>query len=320
MQNVGNIDVNGVLYAIEDAEARGVMSGRNLLHNWDFRNPVNQRGQNEYISSGLIYSIDRWVIGSYQDNAKLQIMTEGSGRFIRFFRHSNLFNPPFRQTLEHPGLFLGKTVTLSAVVRSQTTAGLQILGVVGRIVPNWTLVSRTFTLESTGEITIAQFLEGLSTVGDHIDIQAVKLELGPVSTLANDPPMDFGRELAICQRYQLGGFSSYTAIRARSLYPSTITFQFFIPQSLRGNPRFVPQFGVGNLDVAVEIYNFARIGGNVFGGLNSIVGASVINSLLSNLTEFIHIDGNLRLTFNLPNHNLTDPVFGFRGVIFDANL
>ena len=35
----------------------------------------------------------------------------------------------------------------------------------------------------------------------YIDIRRVKLELGSVSTLQNDPPQDYGEELRKCQRY-----------------------------------------------------------------------------------------------------------------------
>ena len=36
---------------------------RNLLHNRDFRNPVNQQGQSSYtIASPLGYTVDKWLV------------------------------------------------------------------------------------------------------------------------------------------------------------------------------------------------------------------------------------------------------------------
>ena len=37
--------------------------------------------------------------------------------------------------------------------------------------------------------------------GYSFNIVAIKLELGSVSTLANDPPADYGEQLALCQCY-----------------------------------------------------------------------------------------------------------------------
>lgn len=41
----------------------GQVSGENLLHNWDFRNPVNQRGVSGTVSSAG-YFYDRWKLVS----------------------------------------------------------------------------------------------------------------------------------------------------------------------------------------------------------------------------------------------------------------
>lgn len=42
----------------------------NLLDNSDFTNPVNQRGQTEYLGSG--YSIDRWACNSMACDLSIQ--------------------------------------------------------------------------------------------------------------------------------------------------------------------------------------------------------------------------------------------------------
>ncbi|MCL2665388.1 MAG: hypothetical protein FWE82_07235, partial [Defluviitaleaceae bacterium] len=50
----------------------GRIGGVNLLHNWDFRNPVNQRGLAEYASEG--YTVDRWRISG---KGKIVIANDG---------------------------------------------------------------------------------------------------------------------------------------------------------------------------------------------------------------------------------------------------
>ena len=43
-----------------DNAAHGGIYRKNLLHNWDFRNPVNQRGFTSTTNAG--YTIDRWQL------------------------------------------------------------------------------------------------------------------------------------------------------------------------------------------------------------------------------------------------------------------
>ena len=54
-----------------------VHSNKNLLDNWDFTNPVNQRGQTSYTVSGgdasRIYTVDRWALGNNSTKNKLVI-------------------------------------------------------------------------------------------------------------------------------------------------------------------------------------------------------------------------------------------------------
>jgi hypothetical protein len=45
------------------------MVNPNLLDNWYFGNPVNQRGQTEYTAAG--YTIDRWRVPSAQETVKI---------------------------------------------------------------------------------------------------------------------------------------------------------------------------------------------------------------------------------------------------------
>lgn len=44
------------------------LTGRNLLDNWYFVNPINQRGLDSYANSSGLYGIDRWKILSGLSN------------------------------------------------------------------------------------------------------------------------------------------------------------------------------------------------------------------------------------------------------------
>ena len=107
------------------------------------------------------------------------------------------------QPIEFPEMYLGKVVTLSV----WTPAG--IFTSTGRIPDSFPSSGTAFFNIRLDHIFIFRIILGPNSlqvrfssgnVGS-IDIIATKLELGPVSTLANDPPPDFGTELLKCQRF-----------------------------------------------------------------------------------------------------------------------
>ena len=177
------------------------------MHNWDFRNPVNQRGLWEYGGpSGLMYTIDRWaLILSGANSARLNvtdggiILTNITGGWRTFF-----------QVVEHSHLYAGLDLTFSVDVDSTIhswTGNVGDISVDGYIIgfptipgTNWSpLIQKTNSqLRVVIRGTVAETC---------ITLRRVKLELGTVSTLANDPPMDFGRELAVCQRFYEKSYS-----------------------------------------------------------------------------------------------------------------
>lgn len=174
------------------AEAQSGWSNPNLLDNWYFADPINQRGQTEYDGAG--YGIDRWVHGKYtlQDGG----LDLNAGMMY--------------QRRPHSSALLGKTVTFS-VLRAD-----------GRSASYTFTVARgsAGSIESEGLVLDAGSDEGSGTVYVGIGISgsgparliAAKLELGPVQTLAlqdtderwtlNDAPPDQAVEMAKCQRYQ----------------------------------------------------------------------------------------------------------------------
>ena len=180
------------------------LSNPNLLDNWYFGNPVNQRGQTSYTDVG--YGIDRWFMYSGAlkiQNGIIELSASSSGG-------------TFEQKIENPKRFAGKTVTLSVLgKRSKASWYITVRqdGVYRNIslsiTNSFACASVTFVADSTlsNELAIAFACWDESDVAE---IKAAKLELGSQQTLAhqdadgnwvlNEIP-DYGEQLARCQRY-----------------------------------------------------------------------------------------------------------------------
>ena len=165
-------------------------SNPNLLDNWYFGNPVNQRGQTSWTNpSDWQYSIDRWQI---TPSSVVTLTDDGI-----------TITADFHQGLEKGRLEFGRTYTFS------------VLSSDGR------LGKHTFVLTSDTDINIGFgfgyfvcYLSGNNVwfriYGDGSTYKAAKLELGSQQTLAhqdadgnwvlNEIP-DYGEQLARCQRY-----------------------------------------------------------------------------------------------------------------------
>lgn len=168
------------LTTAQQSQARAnIMAGgsnRNLLDNPWFT--VNQRGLTTMSSAS--YAMDRWKC----DNAITNGMVCSNG--VVTLASNTVFAQRIEPTLME--FLKGKTVTAS-ILKSDGT-----------------VVSATNVVNSSGST-------GFSNVGGidlspirfrvvgGVAIKAVKLELGSVSTLANDAPPNYAEELAKCQRY-----------------------------------------------------------------------------------------------------------------------
>lgn len=184
----------------------------NLLDNWFFGNPVNQRGQMEYTGNG--YTIDRWSSGVALSLKNGFIRITSSGMYTQIF-----------QTLESD--FAGKTFTFSLIVRGTPGAQCRTLaydyakdvaygmGTTHEFVSDgfeMVTVSDTFPSNTPAKLTFILYPDNADT-NLSVDILAAKLELGDTQTLAhqdssgnwilNEIP-DFGEQLRRCQRYHLG--------------------------------------------------------------------------------------------------------------------
>jgi hypothetical protein len=173
------------------------ISNPNLLHNWDFRfTPVNQRAASGDITSGYFY--DRW------------------------FRYAGTI------TIAATYLSLPDTVAIEQRIEGNALSGkvVMVSVMIGDAVISGTGTFPTsaghvhVTIAGFGDVELgyatgymyARFTAATSTR----QVQAVKLELCTVSTLAYDPPMEYGVELAKCQRYFISLGAQYMGYGATS--------------------------------------------------------------------------------------------------------
>jgi|GEM_PF-1763120 len=171
----------------------------NLLDNWYFGRPVNQRGQTEYTEAGK-YVIDRWWL---QLDTSLSIVDGGvkiSGKWdIEHFFENTLPNATYTLSM----LYKDKTGTddLRFIVGNRSDGDIK--GV------NTKNASGLLSFTVTSDI-INKFIIGFAGSTDNsVTLLATKLELGDTQTLAhkengvwvlNEIP-DFGEQLRRCQRY-----------------------------------------------------------------------------------------------------------------------
>lgn len=182
-------------------QAVGTFVRPNLLDNWYFGRPVNQRGQTEY--AGSRYTIDRWRIGTDKNMAlsisddKLSIVTDTVDSYFNF-----------DQTLETKILRVGATYTLSFLTDNYRNIN-QLYFSEGKsnFIFTDNLANMTFTVNSL--ISQNPYIGIQFKTNTTTSILAAKLELGSTQTLAhregdkwvlNEVP-DYGEQLRRCQRY-----------------------------------------------------------------------------------------------------------------------
>ena len=159
-------------------------SNRNRLDNWYFVGggsqlgdgifPINQRGQSSY--AAYTNSIDRWYAA-----AAMTVAADGisCGAIV--------------QKLPQVAPLDGKTLTFSALLADGTMLS-------GSAVLNSASDIYFYSDAGAGEYLLYNTYFGGFEVVTARKIAAVKLEVGTVSTLANDVRPDFGEELRKCKR------------------------------------------------------------------------------------------------------------------------
>lgn len=213
---------NGIDRAKEGGAIDAALAGKanqtdlrrpNLLDNWYFADPINQREQAEYRAAG--YTIDRWkkmagtgtlVVG--ETGITLTSETgQGDGHLSYLLEDIAQYKS---KTLTLAGLILSGAATkhVEAVCYRPADPGYALFA--GNAVSGSGISSITFTVPSdTTGIEVRFAVGGWGSIGS-ATISAIKLELGSQQTLArkesgvwvlNDPPPNKALEREKCQRY-----------------------------------------------------------------------------------------------------------------------
>ena len=185
----GNDDRKGLYY-----------SNPNLFDNWYFGNPVNQRGQVEYTTSG--YTIDRWSLQAINygtlivNNGYITLSAKDNDGLWQKIPTSQLVSG-YKYTisvLTDTGLF-SKTVTITESFSHYLYDNSIWSFAAGKDDDVWLVYPLVIYNQSSAQL---------------INVKAAKLELGTQQTLAhqdadgnwvlNEIP-DYGEQLLRCQRY-----------------------------------------------------------------------------------------------------------------------
>lgn len=205
----------------------------NLLDNWYFGRPVNQRGLTEYTTGG-VYTLDRWWM---QYDTTLSIVDGG----IKIGGKWDM-QQYFENTLPNA------TYTLSLLYKDRTgsdplrlLAGNRADGDLAQTESKDAsgILSVTFSTAKSNKVNFGF----TGSTDNSATIIAAKLELGDTQTLAhkegdkwvlNEIP-DYGEQLRRCQRYcvDVAPSLSYNSMYGGTLYTAGCDFLVPIPVTLR---------------------------------------------------------------------------------------
>ena len=256
-------------------------SNSNLLDNWYFGNPVNQRGATEYTASG--FTLDRWRLELKSTVSPYFAVGDGCVVLHNETATGTPCSCFITQAIDKPMRFSGKKITFSvkfksveslsnAIIKIRSSGGNSSTKYVGVSDAN-SIVSVSMTLGSA--ITSLDVCIGsmMSFGGDgsmHLEIESAKLEIGAISTLANDAPPKFSEQLLECQRYYVryagGGQWLIGASNGTTLY-----VPLRLPVPLRAFPDTSPGKN-GFVYANVNIYPY------VSGGKVEITSLSLANA------------------------------------------
>jgi len=302
---------------------------RNMLINGDMK--VSQRGDFTTASSmPNAYKLDRWLCDR-NGTATVQHTTGHdipgtpaickAVKLVQTVTGNNYLG--VRQKIENPEQYIGRTVTYSAWVRSNTSNARIEFYIPGStshlyIGPNhsgkgeWEYLSFTATIKSSGASTTAWFVDAFIdngaysnttiTAGDYIEVTMLQMEIGKVATPFEH--RSYGEELALCQRYfqrlfevSSSGNGSRWQGRIGSIYNTTRCFVTVdLPVTMRATPTisYNSSFSWNMYSADSSIGPNSSIN-NVYPTLNSVgfdmqpAGGSVASSYVGNV---FHADVN----------------------------
>lgn len=218
---------------------KATVSNPNLIDNPWFT--VNQRGEISYTSAG--YTLDRW----YKNTGITLTITDNG---ITDTVDSGVNNPTIFQKIENDlaAKLAGKVVTFSVMLADGTIESTTFS------MPSDLTIDAQYGLKGTsfGSIfgqCVSSFSAGkfilviAVTAGTSVNIRAVKLEVGSVSTLAMDTAPNYATELLKCQRYCIAlnpSLSQYAMVATGIGWTTTeADFVLSLPTIMRTTPVFV---------------------------------------------------------------------------------
>jgi len=189
-------NVTSQLYAVNKNLKN--LSGCNLLDNPWFT--VNQRGSSSYTELNK-YSLDRWKIVG--DSSSFSIAPDSDGAVATVSSENYI---ALEQPIEKAALALEREYTLSVMFGDGTvikgTGLVSDVNVDTRFISTNAYIGKvtaTLDYDSYNSLYLCRIF--MNSPVSNLTIKAVKLELGSVSTLANDVAPNYAEELAKCQRY-----------------------------------------------------------------------------------------------------------------------
>ena len=272
----------------------------NLLDNWYFGNPVNQRGQTEY-TEDTTYTIDRWWL---QYDTTLSVVDGGikiGGKWdVQQYFENTLPNATYTLSLLYkdrtgsdPLRLIAGNRTDGDIAQTESKDASGILSV-------------TFSTATSNKV----YFGFAGSVDNSATIIAAKLELGSTQTLAhkengvwvlNEIP-DFGEQLRRCQRYLFSTRGTTNYVCAVSGYISVDGTEAIIvvptPVSLRATPVCMVN-GILHVDTS---YGECVTGNNVsllnVGNGSLGIRMKIIGSATPKSPCFMWIDINNNLLFS----------------------
>ena len=222
--------------------------------------PINQRGLTSYTNT--TYVVDRWRMWV---NTSTVTLTASGLTFATGANADGLFQYFPQGKIES---LYGLTVTASLLLTDGTL--YTATGVADAACWIATDINGGYFGYTNG------YLRVNLDANKSISIKAVKLEVGTVSTLANDPPPDFGEELRKCQRYlYIPTFPWYAWTGTVAMATSATDFNWVINTPVPMRQGVIPTIGITNSVYinGTAVSNLA-IGNYPVGNLVKISGTS----------------------------------------------
>lgn len=238
-------------------------SNRNLLDNPWFT--VNQRGQTTYTS--YQYTADRWYVGYGSGGVTTTVNNNG----INVVAEQHAYLSQYLES-ELADSLHNKIVTISFITQSGSVFSGSFIFNKDRSAIDL-LVLNGIHIRQFKNNSNVNVLELRSEGTNPISLRAIKLELGSVSTLANDTIPNYAEELLKCQRYYYRLQGDYLHLGCGEIRSTTTCYiGIQLPVTMRTIPT---------LSTNIQNSNYCRIYSN--GAINNPVSASIVTTKNNNI-------------------------------------